>query len=566
MSAFLWLAIFLPAVCALRPSREVHTEQGTVQGFVETSNQKDVEIFLGIPYAEAPISKEDWFAPSKPALHWTGVRNTSEFAPSCWFPNARDLNNGQSLDCLYLNVFAPSWSSHSPPLPVLFYIHGGEYVSGTPEDFGDRAVAAILPARQDVIVVTMAYRFGILGFYTTGDDTAPGNQGLWDLAEALRWTYNNIEHFGGDPRRITVGGHSTGSMSAEILSLSPVSKDMVHQLILMSGTNDFQWEPMKSEETFENVKTFAHEYLNFTAKSNDTKTELSSFLQSQDPKDFEISYKYNGQERTLKMWASYDGKFIPDTIDKLRKQSLRPATLVGCTRFEAILLANVEGDNYYEEAKRTVIKQILRSQKYDDSKNQRDAEEILSQFLQYSAKDNDTQQYWRNYTELMSDVFFTTGIYKYVMEHVQVSERPIFVYRFDHYFSGHHNRRKIDGSTHADDIPFVLGDYVINGEKFSAQDNIVLQQFSSFVGNFVKFGNPNGSPQIYGGQEWTAVRRNTDKLDHFVYNYYENGMSDNWFDGRHKKWIQIREKYAKSAGVVKNSIFVLVLAWFVVHF
>jgi carboxylesterase type B len=121
-----------------------------------------------------------------------------------------------------LNVFVPESNDSKAlnNLPVFFYIHGGAFLLGGSSQMGDEGICKYLCSKA-VIVVTINYRFGILGFLTLENEDFKGNYGLWDMAMALKWTKQNISAFGGDSNNITVGGQSAGGMAAEMLTLSP---------------------------------------------------------------------------------------------------------------------------------------------------------------------------------------------------------------------------------------------------------------------------------------------------------------------------------------------------------
>ena len=149
----------------------------------------------------------------------------------------------KSEDCLYLNVVAPGWqlpADSSQGWPVMLYIHGGDYIMDSAVKYHYAKLAQSL-VRHGVIVVTIQYRLGLLGYLSTGDAECPGNFGLWDQLFALRWVKRNIAAFGGDPDRITLFGHSAGAASADLLSLSPLSRDLFNQVILMGGNSETMW-------------------------------------------------------------------------------------------------------------------------------------------------------------------------------------------------------------------------------------------------------------------------------------------------------------------------------------
>lgn len=207
----------------------VRTKNGDVCG-IQT---KDAYAWLGIPYAQPPAGPLR-FKPARPVCDWRGARDASACGPIC-FQNRKKA--AMSEDCLTLNIWSPvpGKKNDSSGRAVMFFIHGGSFCVGSG---GDRDIdGAKLAAFGDVIVVTVNYRLGVLGFLDfsfLGDDFYP-NCGLTDIIEALRWTYTNIEAFGGDPENITVFGQSAGAIAASVLPVVPSARPYLSKVIMMSG-------------------------------------------------------------------------------------------------------------------------------------------------------------------------------------------------------------------------------------------------------------------------------------------------------------------------------------------
>ncbi len=211
--------------------RLVHLNSGPVSGKVD----EGVGLFLGIPYAAPPVGEFRWKPPQKVAS-WTQVRKSTDFGPSC--PQPKQQGTGTfSEDCLYLNVFTPARKA-GERLPVMVWIHGGafNFGSGSQEEYDDRNLA-----RKGVVVVTINYRLGPLGFLVhpllsrESADGTSGNYGLLDQIAALEWVRRNIAAFGGDPRNVTIFGQSAGSRSVSLLMISPLSAGLFHRAIAESG-------------------------------------------------------------------------------------------------------------------------------------------------------------------------------------------------------------------------------------------------------------------------------------------------------------------------------------------
>lgn len=234
------IALAAPAAADARPespSAVVRTEAGAVRG----ARAGGLEVFKGIPFAAPPVADGRWRPPA-PASPWPGVRAAQAFAPACMQAGVSmpgEPTPPTSEDCLYLNVWAPAAARQPPakPLPVLVWIHGGGWTNGAtsmPLYAGDAL------ARRGLVVVTIAYRLGVLGFLahpelTREGEGSSGNYGLQDQLAALQWVQRNIHAFGGDAQRVTIAGQSAGAMSVSLLIASPRARGLFHRAIAQSG-------------------------------------------------------------------------------------------------------------------------------------------------------------------------------------------------------------------------------------------------------------------------------------------------------------------------------------------
>ena len=213
----------LPADPAL-----AQTATGAVRGVVAP----DHRLFAGIPYAAPPVGPLRWQPPA-PALPWPGVRDAAFNGPRC-IQDPSDLEMGRktSEDCLTLNVWTPPQSEKKRP--VMVWIHGGAFINGSGGLYDSRW----LVSRGDVVVVTLNYRLGALGFLahpSLGSTGAVGNYGLADQQAALHWVHDNIANFGGDPGAVTIAGESAGGMSVCDHLVAPGSAGLFRAAIIESG-------------------------------------------------------------------------------------------------------------------------------------------------------------------------------------------------------------------------------------------------------------------------------------------------------------------------------------------
>ncbi|KAM6177419.1 liver carboxylesterase 1-like [Erethizon dorsatum] len=210
----------------------------SLEGFAQP-----VAVFLGVPFAKPPLGSLR-FAPPQPAEPWSFVKNTTSYPPMCsqdsmagqvlsqLFTNRKeDIPLKFSEDCLYLNVYTPADLTKKSRLPVMIWIHGGGLMVGGASTYD----GVPLSVHENVVVVTIQYRLGIWGFFSTGDEYSRGNWGHLDQVAALRWVQDNIANFGGNPGSVTIFGGSAGGHSVSVLVLSPLAKNLFHKAISESG-------------------------------------------------------------------------------------------------------------------------------------------------------------------------------------------------------------------------------------------------------------------------------------------------------------------------------------------
>ncbi|CAG4954948.1 unnamed protein product [Colias eurytheme] len=237
VSVSLLLALAESGDAGARP--EVRTPLGALRGFHMRSRRgRRIAAFTAVPYAQPPVGELRFKAPVAAAAWGERVRDASGAAPGCVQrnPYTRERSVRGQEDCLYLNVYAPL--GPAGPLPVLVWLHGGGWMCG------DASTAMYGPEYlldRDVLLVTLNYRLGPLGFLSTQDEACPGNNGLKDQQEALRFIQKTIHSFGGDNSSVTLFGESAGGASVHLHMLSETSAGLFHKAISQSGTALVPW-------------------------------------------------------------------------------------------------------------------------------------------------------------------------------------------------------------------------------------------------------------------------------------------------------------------------------------
>ena len=288
--------------CSSSSSSEVvETSKGKLQGY----EKNGVNYFLGIPYAEAPIGELRW-QPPKPVKAWQGIKNVNALGSSCMQPTnignsafldlmldgyglawyekliikgfsffAPRLTAGNfSEDCLFLNIISPKDAEN---LPVMFWIHGG---AGRFGSGGDSIYLTSRFAEKDVILVTINYRLGSLGWFAhpalsaESENGVSGNYGSLDQIEALKWVKNNISNFGGDPNNVTIFGESAGGQAVGTLLSSPLSKELFHKAISQSGSGILGTRALKDDSRNKSAEAIGIELAEYFGVDNDETTLL----------------------------------------------------------------------------------------------------------------------------------------------------------------------------------------------------------------------------------------------------------------------------------------------------
>ncbi|XP_018573086.1 venom carboxylesterase-6 [Anoplophora glabripennis] len=250
----------------------VELANGQIRGRIETTyNNVTFYAFQEIPFAKPPLGDLRFMAP-QPVDDWEGILDCTKETKICRQISKNDPMENE--DCLYVNVYSPVKPGTDPVLPVMYNIYGGGFNHGS-NRFADSGPHYFM--EQGVIIVTVNYRTGPLGFLSTEDAVIPGNNGLRDQNFGLQWIQNNIHLFGGDPKKVTIFGQSAGGASVTYQILSKQSKGLFRAAIAQSGSALNPWTYQR------HAKNIAYQFaaqFDPTFTTNQTSQELLELLQN----------------------------------------------------------------------------------------------------------------------------------------------------------------------------------------------------------------------------------------------------------------------------------------------
>jgi para-nitrobenzyl esterase len=469
--------------CALLPLsaailKPVKVDGGEVQGVA--GKDSSIAAFKGIPFAAPPVGSLRWRAP-QPVIPWHGVRKAGEFGASC-MQNIVDehkpwtyefmTHTAVSEDCLFLNVWTGAKAA-GDKLPVYVYIYGGGNTEGSgavPAYDGEGL------AKKGVIVVTVNYRLGILGFFTHPELTAEsphhasGDYALLDLIAGLRWVHNNIAEFGGDPQRVTIGGQSAGAADVHCLVASPLAKGLFQGAIAESGSSVRGLGLMGSTTLAAQEKAgerFAE------AKGAHSLADLRK-----------LSWKeLTAPGAGVRFGIVVDGYVLPESAGEAFAQGKQNdvPTLTGCTR------EDIGGGSTHPTV--TAEQFQHQAQRYGA---------LAAEFLKlYPAATDEEARTAANRSAWDSE---RAEQYFWAVMRAKTAKTKVYTYFWEHALPGPDADRY--GAFHSSEIPYVMNTLYTADRPFTADDRRIADTMSSYWVNFIRTGDPNGK----GLAHWPSVQ------------------------------------------------------------
>ncbi|XP_072492073.1 carboxylesterase 4A [Notamacropus eugenii] len=499
------------------------TKYGVLRGKQTHVGGTMVNIYLGVPFAKPPVGNLR-FAPPEPPEPWDGIRDAATYPPACLQPSWGHITHmyftNQKLstrmhfqeDCLYLNIYTPAHSQREGQLPVMVWFPGGAFVVGSASTYD----GSVLSAHEDVVVVIIQNRLGILGFLSTGDTHARGNWALLDQLAALHWVQENIRAFGGDPSSVTLFGQSSGAICISGLILSPLSKGLFHRAISQSGTALMKifisYEPLKIAKKIAKATNCATNSTQALVQCLRSKTEKELWKVSNKMKFFQLHHNKNPLETIWFVPAVVDGLVFTDSPEALLAQGnfQQIPYLLGVNRIEFNWLLPF------------IMKVPLSPQITSRPK-------IIDLLWEFGLMLNITKdqiplaikEYAGNVTfqkgklsqlilrrnhilDLAGDATFVVPAIQTARYHRDAG-LPVYFYEFQHHASfGIIIKTRSDVADHGDEINFILGTPLTKWFA-TEKEKILSRNMMKYWANFARTGDPNSHDLMewppYGKEE-----------------------------------------------------------------
>ncbi|VDM23718.1 unnamed protein product [Toxocara canis] len=516
------------------PSRQVTTKYGSMIGKrLVSKGEKQVDAFLGVPFAKAPVGNLR-FKPEPPDP-WTGVKKAEEFGPRGMQKDTFFFTKWKygetSEDNLYLNIFTPVWEPPPGGFPVMVFVHGGAFVSDSSVKYGDIGICTHM-VPHGVVMVTIQYRLGYMGFFSTGSSACVDNLALWDMTAALRWINENIAAFAGNADNVTVFGQSAGGASVDLLSLSPHSRDLFHKVIPMAGNAACEWAI--NGDVVETCRKFAARIgVDELDDVELRQVEAAKFASSMRVGAGDIS-----NNRT-EIGPRIDGDFLSRSPSELRVDAPKKPTLVGTCQYEGLMFCKFSHFDCFSD----LIAEKIPEERYLDFKALR--AEALRLYIDPDKDRHDKNVHFQFY----SDVFLNNGTQRFVLEQLEQNNENVYLYSFDYCNAESWGIlgwiMPFKGATHCTELAYLFNVGIVMDFTFNDNDNKMLSIMTKLWTNFAKYGNPNGRDNDAEkfSFEWLPVDK--DHPHRYLSIKLEPQMKANFHDGRPAFWANLKNRASK---------------------
>lgn len=470
----------------------VEIRQGKVSGIKRSVISHTVIAYLGIPYAEAPTGEKRFQKP-EPRAPWHGIHKATTYGNSCYQTREEfyshisgtdmwNVKNEISEDCLNLNVWVPQ--SLSEPAHVMVFIYGGGFIYGSSSlDIYD---GSVLAASEKVIVVSMNYRVGALGFLAfPGNTKAPGNAGLFDQRLALQWVHENIAAFGGNPESVTIFGQSAGAASVGYHVISQGSHSYFKRAILQSGTPTADW----AINSHERSRKFSLQLAKILECPTDDDDAAIVCLQKVDAKEIIDNQILTASEYALTYFVPVlDNDFVTDIPQNLVKHSI-PNTdiLIGITKDDGNPLTVFGAPGLSVKNLSLITTEELKEglKYYFPSADDLSVESMMLLYTDWD-DDKNKEKNRKAMEQILRDKYFTCPL-KYFANFAVETKNNVYVYEYDHRPSNEGFPEWM-GVTHSAELPILFGQPLILPQNFSNQEQVFCRRLMKIWANFARKG------------------------------------------------------------------------------
>ncbi|KAJ0176436.1 hypothetical protein K1T71_007615 [Dendrolimus kikuchii] len=497
------------------PNPVVRVIYGVLEGSWKVSNDgRSYASFEGIPYARPPVGKYRFREPQnlKP---WTGIWDATKMLSVCMQYDPFYQTVTGSENCLFLNVYTPK-PTPAANLPVMVFIHGGAFLYGHSGVYDPSYLMD-----WDMVVVTLNYRLGPIGFLSTGDEVSPGNFGLKDQSMALHWVKNNILMFGGNPDSITLTGSSAGGASVHYHYLSQLSRGTFNRGMAFSGSAFAPWT--HATKPAQKAKSLA----GIVGCPTTTSREMVDCLKYR-PADVIV----NAQIEMFGWWVHLFTPFLPvvealNVKEPFLNQYPYHAALAGALQNLSLITSVTSEEGLYPAAAYQAVPVLL--QDLEDN-----WEELASNIFEY----NDTlpvnrrpevaakikQQYlggrpvgqdtFAELVQALGDRHFVVDVGKLAYIHALKTNQPTYLYKYA--FRGNVSLSNLItgndenyGVSHADDLIHI---FKFSGLSMkSPEDKAMMEELINMIYSYSTTGKPKFSNK---GCEWTPVKPGANELNY----------------------------------------------------
>ncbi|CAD6245260.1 GSCOCT00013609001.2-RA-CDS [Cotesia congregata] len=436
----------------------VKIQEGLIRGVEEIScDGVKFLAFKGIPYAEPPVGQRR-FQDSQPVKSWSGIFNASRHSRKCGQINWFSKTSSGDDDCLYLNVYTRDLTGRKP---VIFTIHGGNFSFGS----GDDDILGPDFLVEELIVVTINYRVGILGFLNLEDESAPGNQGLKDQVLALKWVARNISNFGGDPTNVTIYGYSAGGAAVHYLALSPLAEGLFHKAILQSGVASNPWASVSIDSMKESAVKIAGT-LGFESKDLVQVLNFLKTVKIRDLLEAEASFStWNISVNTFgpSVDSCAKNSFLKIPVEEAIKKGISVPCILGSTTHEAVMqLASKLMGLILNDEHLSLMNQDQNLVFHPSTARFLEQQNIpLDVVRKFFMNDMEiSRKNIENVIQLMSFIHFLADI-QHILEIQQVNDVPCYYLKFGHFSEDTAMIQKImrtnlKGASHCEDVGYLF--------------------------------------------------------------------------------------------------------------